>query len=152
MEMDKNTFWNYFTYISRYMKSYTACKLREFGIGSGQSNILRFLIHAGDGISHEEICDKLELNMTTVSRALQKLKENGYIEEVKGEKDNRIKKIYLTEKAKKLGQFIESTKNDLVGILFIGVGDSELETFINILKKIYQNVKKEENRKEKIHE
>jgi DNA-binding MarR family transcriptional regulator len=89
--------------------------------------------------------------MTTVSRALQKLKENGYIEEVKGEKDNRIKKIYLTEKAKKLGQFIESTKNDLVGILFIGVGDSELETFINVLKKIYQNVKKEENRKEKIH-
>jgi len=143
--MDKNNFLNYFAYVSRYTKSYTTCKLREFGIGSGQSNILRFLIHAGDGVSHEEICDKLELNMTTVSRALQKLKENGYIEEVKSEKDNRIKRVYLSKKAKKIGQFAEETKDNLLEILFNGVSSSEFKAFLSIIKKIYENVKKEEN-------
>lgn len=86
--------------------------------------------------------------MTTVSRALQKLKENGYIEEVKGEKDNRIKKIYLTGKARKLGKSIEGTKKDLMNVLLDGLSEGELRSFMNVLKKMYDNVKKENKGKE----
>jgi DNA-binding MarR family transcriptional regulator len=148
--MDRNVFWNYFTYISRYSRNYTGCKLKKFYIGSGQSNILRFLIHTGDGVSHKEICKKLELNITTVSRALKRLKEKGYIEEVKDEKDNRVKKIYLTGKAQELKQFVENTKNNLMGVLLKGVSDKELESFMDILKKMYKNAKNEK-RKDKVH-
>jgi DNA-binding MarR family transcriptional regulator len=148
--MDKNNFCNYFNYIARYWRNYTRCKLSDFKIGSCQSSILRFLYHEGEGVSHEEICRKLELNTTTASRALKKLKEAGYVKEIKDKKDNRVKRIFLTDKSRKLGECVEDAKNDLMDVILKGISDKELESFMAVLEKMYDSIKKE-NREEKVH-
>ncbi len=147
--MGKNIFWRYFICISRYSRSYIWGRLKKFKIGSGQSNILRFLSHEGDGISQEEISERLDLDDTTVARAVQKLEEKGYVEKCRDENDKRVNRIYLTKKSKKLKQSIEDAKDDLTNILLNGISDDEFQACISVLGKMYENLKRESAREGK---
>ncbi|MCD6107555.1 MAG: MarR family transcriptional regulator [Caldisericaceae bacterium] len=149
--MKKGIFWRYFISISRYSKSYIWGRLKKFKIGSGQSNILRLLSHEGDGISQEEISEQLDLDNTTVARTVQKLEKNRYVEKRKDKNDKRVKRIYLTKKAKKLKQSIEDARNDLMDILFNGISDDEFQAYINVLEKMYENLKRESVEEENTH-
>jgi len=141
--MGKNISWRYFICISRYSRSYIWGRLKKFKIGIGQSNILRVLSHDGDGISQEEISERLDLDNTTVARTVQKLEENGYVEKRRDKNDKRVKRIYLTKKSKKLKQSIEDAKDDLTNILLNGISDDEFQACVSVLEKMYKNLKHE---------
>ncbi len=140
--------WKYFAHIYRDLRNRISARLRKYNIGSGQSEVLRFLFHAGDGKSQDEISRELELDNTTVTRAIQRLAKNGYVVKIKDEKDRRINRIYLTEKAEKVDSIAKDTKEKVFEILVDGVSDDELEIFMKVLKRMYVNM---ENTGEEIH-
>jgi len=86
-----------------------------------------------------------------IARTVQKLEKNRYVEKRKDKNDKRVKRIYLTKKAKKLKQSIEDARNDLMDILFNGISDDEFQAYINVLEKMYENLKRESVEEENTH-
>lgn len=144
--MEKTEVWKNFAHISRFMHNRISSRLRGYKLGRGQSEILRFLVHRGDGKSQDEIRRELELDSTTVTRTIQRLIKNGYIVRKKDEKDRRINRIYLTEKAGLVDSIAGSTKKEVLGLLTEGIKREDFEIFSKVLEEMHQNMEK--NREE----
>lgn len=137
--MDKSFMYKYLAYISRYIHNLISARLREYNLGSGQSDILKFLIHKGNGKSQDEISKELEIDNTTTSRTIQRLVKNGYVKKLKDEKDRRINRIYLTEKSKQVDAIVKEIKKEVLEVLTDGITDEEFDAFMKVLEKMHRN-------------
>ena len=74
--------------------------LEQYDIGSGQMMFL-LQLYKQDGISQEELTEKLNIDKGTTARSIKKLEKEGFIIRVKDEHDKRalaneqVKSIYL---------------------------------------------------------
>lgn len=88
-------------YISDIHKSSCIYFNKEFGkigIGAGEYTFLLNLYKC-DGITQEELTEKVKLDKATTARAIKKLEDKGYVKRVKKETDRRAYKLEITEKA-----------------------------------------------------
>lgn len=98
--------------------------------------------------SQEEVFQKdleniLNLRRATVSGVLQTMERNGLIERVTSSSDARVKQIILNPKAKKLFEEREKEMEMIEEIVIRGIPKEELEVFSNVLDKMKNNIKKE---------
>ena len=99
----------YIWQISKNGQTYLDKALKKYRIGSAQHRILRILYHTG-GFSQEEISNALGIDKAATAKAVKRLLREGYIERKTDEKDKRIYRVNLTEKAMLV-------KDDLLKIL-----------------------------------
>jgi DNA-binding MarR family transcriptional regulator len=88
-------------YISDIHKSSCIYFNKEFGkigIGAGEYTFLLNLYKC-DGITQEELTEKVKLDKATTARAIKKLEDKGYVKRVRKENDRRAYKLEITEKA-----------------------------------------------------
>ncbi|MGL4913103.1 MAG: MarR family winged helix-turn-helix transcriptional regulator [Romboutsia sp.] len=103
--------------ISRYINqlyrkgiSFLGKEYKEYGIGAGQYQFLVYL-YIKDGLTHEELTEKIGVDKAATTRAIVKLEDVGYITRVQDESDKRKYYIYLTEYAKeKRHEILEISK------------------------------------------
>ncbi len=88
----------WFSVFHRLYLSFVYEGLKEYNIGSGQIMFLLELYYC-DGISQEELSSYLSIDGANTTRAIKKLEEEGYVIRKQDEKDRRVKRIYLTDKA-----------------------------------------------------
>ena len=74
-------------------------QMQEVGIYPGQIPVLGLLAYK-DGLSQREIAEKLRIKPPTVNVTVQRLEKAGFLYREADEKDQRISRIYLTEKGK----------------------------------------------------
>lgn len=80
---------------------YFTKKFSKFGIGAGQYLFLLNL-YTHDGITQEELTDKIKLDKATTARAIKRLEDEGYVNRVRKENDRRAYNLKLTEKAEQI--------------------------------------------------
>lgn len=92
--------------ISRYINqfyrqgvSFLGKEYKEYNIGAGQYQFLVYL-YIRDGLTHEELTEKIAVDKAATTRAIVKLEESGYIKKVQDTKDKRKYYIFLTDYAK----------------------------------------------------
>lgn len=71
--------------------------LKEYGVHPGQIPILGLLAEEG-GLSQREIADRLKITPPAVTASAKRLEKNGIIERKVDEKDQRVVRLYITEK------------------------------------------------------
>ena len=100
-------------------------------------------LYRQDGISQEELTEKLSIDKGTTARSIKKLEKEGFIIRVKDEHDKRAYKIYLTDKSKEKQDDICNVLQEWESILTENITEEERDTLIKILKKICinQNIK-----------
>lgn len=107
----------------------------EYNIGAGQYQFLVYL-YMKDGITHEELTEKIAVDKASTTRAIMKLEECGYIKKVQDVNDKRKHYIFLTDFAKENRDSIidisRSWEHELVGELT----KDELEQFYYLFRKI----------------
>lgn len=111
------------------------------GIYPGQIPVLG-LLACRDGLSQKEIAEKLRIKPPTVNVSVQRLEKSGFLYREADEKDQRISRIYLTEKghqAKKNGMH---TLEENEKILLEGFSDTELCLLKRFLEQIIDNIDK----------
>lgn len=142
--------------ISRYINqlyrqgvSFLGKEYKEYNIGAGQYQFLVYL-YMKDGITHEELTEKIGVDKAATTRAIVKLEESGYIKKIQDKKDKRKYYIYLTDFAKDNRENIinksKKWENELVGELT----DEELKQFYYLFRKITKNTSNDDFIKEKI--
>ncbi len=114
-----------------------------FTLGRGQPRILSFL-YEEDHITQSELAKRCELDVTTISRTLDKMVEAGWIRRLAKPGCRRSVLIEITEEGRK--------KAEAIRVLFARVDDriwenfteEEMEGVRQGLRKIYKNLCREE--------
>ena len=85
------------------------------------------------------------MRRSTATAILQLMEKNGLIERKTVDYDARLKKIILTEKAKRLAELFEEEKRAINKVLESGFTQSELELFHSLLDRVANNLQDNQN-------
>lgn len=121
----------------RYSCMYFGKKFSKFGIGSGQYLFLLNLYNS-NGITQEELTEKVKLDKATTARAIKKLEDMGYVKRVKKESDRRAYRLEITEKAEKIQEEVYSIMDEWeakIRSCFTNEESQELARLLNKLSK-----------------
>ena len=113
-----------------------------FGLGRGQPKILSFLLSGGKS-SQSEIALQLSLDPASVSRMAETLCQNGFICRSDDESDRRTRLLSLTAKGREAAQAWVDACDLIESRMLEGFSDSEKAELVNLLNKLYANVRKE---------
>ena len=133
--------------INRKHKCFLDSKVSSFGLHTTQHRVLMHIARTGNLLSQKELALHLDITPAAVTQILQKLELDGYIERKLGS-DNRFNEIKITDLGKDI---VEKTKKVFSSIdksLFKDFTDEEMDTFIEFLVRIDNNMEVEkENEK-----
>lgn len=116
-------------------------QMQELGIYPGQIPVLGLLAYK-DGLSQREIAEKLRIKPPTVNVTVQRLEKAGFLYREADEKDQRISRIYLTEKGKQAKENGMKKVKENEKILLSGLSDAELCLLRRMLEQITENIDK----------
>ena len=106
-----------------------------------QSELLFFSsLNNCQGISSPELAKSMGLSASRVSRVVEKLVVNGYLDRNTDISDRRAITLCLTDKGKIVRNTIDKVKNDCEARLLETIPSEEVEKFREIISKIIVNM------------
>lgn len=115
-------------------------KFTELGIHPGQIPVLS-LVAEHEGISLREMADMIHIKPPTVTVTVQRLERAGLVCKKPDPSDQRISRIFLTEKGENIKREIKNLFEENERILKKGFSDEEVDQLRVYLKKMIQNMK-----------
>ena len=125
--------------IARALDSISNIEFKEFELTKGQYLYL-VRICESPGIIQEKLAEMIKIDRTTAARAIKKLEINGFIEKKNDEHNQKIKKLFPTEKGKNLYPFIKRENEHSNSVALEGFSEIEVETIFNLLQRVRENV------------
>ena len=115
--------------------------LEKMDLTSSQFEILLYLCFKKDEeINQRDLENNFKLSNPTINGILNRLEYKGFIIREMSSKDARCKNIKVTDEAYNLYKQMKKKKKNMEKDLTEGITKEEKETFINIIKKMYDNV------------
>lgn len=131
----KATFGKFISAVYWQRNSFFFKRFNKFNIGCGQYRFLLNL-YLQDGITQEELSNKLMVDKATTARAIKKLEEEGYVSRSVLEEDKRAYKIMITEKSlsikKEFFEILDEWENEVMRNLSV----EEKKSLLHLLEKI----------------
>jgi DNA-binding MarR family transcriptional regulator len=109
-------------------------------ITPAQGRIL-FALWQEDDVSIYELAKRTSLGKSTLTAMLDRLEQSGHIIRVPSGEDRRKIMIRLTETDRELEDAYIGVSNEMVALTYKGLNKQEIDTFGNVLKRIFQNLK-----------
>lgn len=102
----------------------------------------RVLVHlAGrEGANQTALAEILEIDTVTLSRHIDRLERDGWLERRPDESDRRAWQLFLLEPSRPILEKMEMLATDTVAVAMEGIEPSERERFMNILAQIKTNL------------
>ena len=110
-------------------------KLESIGLHHAQGMIL-FQLWQEDGISQRALAQALHITPPTVTNTLKRMERDGWIKRRRKESDQRIVRVYLTEKAKRLRREARASFKELDVEMTSMLTEQESETLREALLKV----------------
>lgn len=125
--------------ISRNIRKIKNYEMAEYELRSSHISCLYYL-YLSSGISAVELCDKCEEDKATISRSLEYLEKNGFLEP-RSKNTKRYKSpLLLTEKGTEAGRKIADKIDRVLEEVSIGLTDRERAEFYRCLSIISNNL------------
>lgn len=112
--------------------------LADYAIGSGQQFFLPH-IHENEGISMYDLATTGHFDKGTVTKGIQKLAEQGYINIETDSEDKRIRRLYTTEKALSVIEAVYRCHQEWTSTLTSGMTEQETIQAEKLLQKMAEN-------------
>lgn len=127
--------------------------LQDMDLKPHQAAIL-FILDRDGSMSQKELAKILHQTAPSVTNAIQKMEQKGYILRKPDEKDQRVLRVHLTEKSRTYLSQVKQTFRQMEAELFEGISKEEKEELRKILLRMLQNIEKNKDseRKERQHE
>lgn len=117
--------------------------LKEIGLtpGQGQARILQFLAEH-EPVTQKKLADACDLDVTTMSRVLDRLEKEGYLKREKNPQCRRSYLIALTENGYKKAEEIAEGFQKLDEKICAGLKEEESETLLILLHKVEKELER----------
>ena len=111
-------------------------KLESIGLHHGQGMIL-YRLWQNDGVAQSELARALHITPPTASSTLQRMERDGWVRRRRDEADQRIVRVYLTDKAGRLHEEARASFRELDQEMRAMLTDQEHETLRQSLLKVH---------------
>jgi len=109
--------------------------LAKRGFGRAHHRVIYF-VGRQPGMMVGELLGILKITKQSLSRVLKQLVDEGYIEQMTGEKDRRQRLLYLTDKGKALEKELSETQRARIAKAYREAGAEAVEGFRKVLRGI----------------
>ena len=120
-----------------YRESFNDAKktLEKYSLGIAHHKVIH-LISIHEGITISNLLKKLKVTKQSLNRVIKELKNFDIIEFKKGEKDTRLKHVFLTKKGYKIFNEIFSSQKKRIYDALLSSTSSEVNNFNIVIKRI----------------
>ncbi len=113
--------------------------LNGLGLHPGQPPILWHLFKE-EGLSQKELAKRVKVKPPTVNVSLQRLEKSDYICRRQDEKDQRVSRIYLTEKGRNLAKRLEGVMENNENQMTRNFTEAEICLLFRFLRQLIENI------------
>lgn len=125
--------------VSRLMRAWFDERAQAMGLTRAQWRVLVHL--AGrEGANQAALAEILEIDTVTLSRHIDRLERDGWLERRRDESDRRAWQLYLLEPSRPILEKMEILATETVAVAMEGIESSERERFLNMLSRIKTNL------------
>ena len=128
----------YISHLHMGINQYLHKELEPYGIGAGQFHFL-ICLYKRDGISQEELTERLTVDKATTTRAIGKLEKEGYVIREKDPSDRRKYRVWLTPKAIDLRPKVKRILKQWTSGILVGFDSDEREILFDFLERMEKN-------------
>tara|TARA_A100000164_G_C21565603_1_gene611560 strand:+ start:28 stop:471 length:444 start_codon:yes stop_codon:yes gene_type:complete len=120
-----------------YRESFNDAKktLDKYSLGIAHHKVIH-LLSVNEGIVISELLKKLKITKQSLNRVIKDLKKFEIIEFKRGEKDSRLKHVFLTTKGIKISEEIFYSQKLRIYNALLNSTSNEVNNFYKVLKKI----------------
>ncbi len=120
-----------------YRESFNDAKktLDKHSLGIAHHKVIH-IISINEGITISNLLRKLKITKQSLNRVIKELIKSDIILFKKGEKDTRLKHVYLTKKGMKIFEEIFSAQKKRIYNALLNSTSNEVNNFNNVIKKI----------------
>ncbi|RBW69646.1 MarR family winged helix-turn-helix transcriptional regulator [Bacillus taeanensis] len=121
------------------LTSFIKSQLEPFNLAPEQ-NLVMMLLWEKDGLTQNEVAQKLDKDKTNIARMASNLEKKGLIKRIGCPNDRRSVRLYLTPCGKKLGEQVLPIAEEFDKIVCKGLSNEEVQQLERLLSKINKNV------------
>lgn len=136
--MIRRYFHKYASILYRNSNRFYDRELARFGIGCGQQFFL-LKVFENDGISMFDLAELGHFDKGTVTKACQKLEEQGYLCSVPDAADRRVRRMHVTEQGRAVTAQLYATRDRWNDALTQGMTPEEIERAEQLLSRLAEN-------------
>ena len=111
-----------------------------FGITRAQWAVLA-KIERSEGMKQSELAELMEMQPITLTRLIDKLCDNGWIERRNDENDRRVNRLYLKKAARPLLGKLAGLRSELTATALEGISPADAHRLLTQLESIKENVR-----------
>jgi DNA-binding MarR family transcriptional regulator len=128
--------------ITRCFESIANIEFKELDLSKNQ---YIYLIRIGEnpGIILERVADMLKVDRSTASRAVEKLKQAGFVRKETTDDNRKNIRLYATEKGMEVFSMLQKEETYSDSVALNGISSEEREILLRLLAKIRTNVEPE---------
>ncbi|MBV8925939.1 MAG: MarR family transcriptional regulator [Bradyrhizobium sp.] len=126
--------------VQRLMRAFADREAARYGITRAQWAVLA-KVERSEGMKQTELAEQLEMQPITLTRLIDKLCENDWIERRGDASDRRVNRLYLKKAARPLLGKLAGLKSDITATALEGLSPAEAERFVTQLESIKENVR-----------
>lgn len=137
--LSKDSSYYIFLEVIRFHYYRTHVLLEEIGVYPGQPPML-FILNQEDGLSQKKLANKLKIKPSTIAVMLKRMEKANLIVRKKDDKDQRVSRVYLTEKGKKVCEDTIKVVKQIERECFKDFTEEEKETLKSLFLKMKNNI------------
>src|SRR3984957_2977525 len=126
--------------LQRLVRAYADRQAARYGIPRAQWAVLA-KVERFEGLKQSELAEQMEMQPITLTRLIDRLCDNGWIERRSDDSDRRVNRLYLRKAAKPLLAKLAGLKSELTATALEGINPSDANRLLGQLETIKENVR-----------
>src|ERR1700740_2451633 len=126
--------------VQRLMRAYADKEAARYGITRAQWAVLA-KVERFEGMKQTELAEQMEMQPITLTRLIDKLCGNGWIERRSDDTDRRVNRLYLCKAARPLLGKLSGLRSELTATALDGISPSDAQRLLTQLETIKENVR-----------
>ena len=138
-QMRENSLGRTLAYVCRIHHARLHALLESLGLYRGQTPLL-FALWRQDGQTHSELAHRQHVKPATISRMIQRMEKNGFVERRPDADDQRVSRVFLTTHGREIRTSVQEVFAQIETEMLKGFTKEECEFLSDLLLRINQNM------------
>src|SRR2546421_10490716 len=126
--------------VQRLVRAYADKQAARYGITRAQWAVLA-KVERNEGLKQSELAEQMEMQPITLTRLIDKLCDNDWIERRGDETDRRVNRLYLKKAARPLLGKLAGLRSELTATALDGINPADAHRLLAQLEAIKENVR-----------
>jgi MarR family transcriptional regulator, transcriptional regulator for hemolysin len=126
--------------LHRLVRAYADKQAARFGMTRAQWAVLA-KVERYEGLKQSELADMMDMQPITLTRLIDKLCDNGWIERRSDDSDRRVNRLYLRKAARPLLAKLAELRSELTATALHGINPADAQRLLMQLESIKENVR-----------